>query len=86
MTGLKRKPRFSECLGNERNPETAILALQAERTPDSDSAPIGCRTGFGGGWGVSKALEGFVTSLAVATWLGLDTATCGGAMRAVDAS
>ena len=32
MTGLKRKPRFSECLGNERNPETVILALHAERT------------------------------------------------------
>ncbi len=36
MTGLKRKPRFLKCLGNERNPETAILALHGERTRDSD--------------------------------------------------
>jgi hypothetical protein len=34
---------------------------------------FGCPEGFGGGWGVSEAVEAFVTSLAAVTWLGLTT-------------
>jgi hypothetical protein len=43
---------------------------------EADPVPIGLPRGVWGGGRVSEAVEGFVTSLAVATWLGLDTATC----------
>jgi hypothetical protein len=51
----------------------------AHGAPKADSA---LPRGVGGGWGVSEALVGFVTSLAVVTWLGYDRATSGGAMSA----
>jgi hypothetical protein len=49
---------------------------------NGDSAPNWLPREVGGGWGVSEAVEGFVTSLAGVLWLGLDTAASGGAMGA----
>ena len=61
------------------------LLWEAHGTQKADSAPIGWPGGIGGGWGVSEAREAFVTILAVATWLGFDTAKSGGAMQTVGA-
>jgi hypothetical protein len=63
------------------NPPTSV-----ERARHSESrfhSDLAARRGWGG-WVVSEAAEGFVTSLAGVLWLELDTAASGGAMGAAE--
>ena len=48
-----------------------VNALPEDAVQKADSTAISLPGKVRAGWGVSEAVEGFVTSLAVVTWLGL---------------